>query len=153
MWNQYFLIITIMLSNIICSGQHEGDFQFGVISVKERQLNHWSKDSSANAIVLNEYGSGALEYDEKFEVKYYHHVRIKILNRQGFNEGNCVIQIYKPSWQTELLPDLKAYTYHIEGDQVKQYKVEKSAIFSEKTSDDFYNIKFTFPNIKEGSIY
>ncbi|MFY8003231.1 MAG: DUF3857 domain-containing protein, partial [Chitinophagaceae bacterium] len=48
--------------------------------------------------------------------------------------------------------DFEATTYNIENGTVVPVKLDESALLKEKVNRDFTVVKFTFPNLKEGSI-
>src|SRR5690606_34800525 len=60
--------------------------------------------------------------------------------------------LYKKDNNAEKISDITATTYNIENGKVTQVKLEKSAIFEENYDENHTLAKFTFPNIKEGSV-
>lgn len=117
----------------------------------EIETNIYPKDSTANALVIYEVGNSYIEkdnYNLKTEIKR----KLKILNRNGFKQANIVIPLYKKDNNAEKISDITATTYNIENGKVTQVKLEKSAIFEENYDENHTLAKFTFPNIKEGSV-
>jgi hypothetical protein len=47
---------------------------------------------------------------------------------------------------------LKGYSYHLDNGKIQKVKLSKQSIFEEKTSDEWTTIKFTMPDVKEGSV-
>ncbi|WP_439127335.1 hypothetical protein, partial [Polaribacter sp.] len=74
--------------------------------------------------------------------------RIKILNKAGFDNANITINLYKKKY----LKDLKAITYNLNGNQVIKNHLQEKDIFETQDGDDWSVYKFTFSNIKEGSV-
>ena len=63
------------------------------------------------------------------------------------------IRLYTNGEAEEELENLKAVTYNLENGKVVETKLEiKSAVFKDKINKNLVIKKFTFPNIKEGSI-
>ncbi len=62
------------------------------------------------------------------------------------------IVLYTSGNAEEKLDECKALTYNLENGDVKQTKLENSSIFKERLSKNAVVRKFTFPNVKEGSI-
>lgn len=79
--------------------------------------------------------------------------RIKIYNKDKASKYLDVeIPLYEYSGEKETVSGLKAYTYNIENDKVITSKVEKDAKFKSKEQKNLFLQKFTFPNVKDGSI-
>ncbi|MBO9619153.1 MAG: DUF3857 domain-containing protein, partial [Niabella sp.] len=78
--------------------------------------------------------------------------RIKVLNKKGFDAANISIGLYVSGNNEERLSDLKATTYNLDNGAVQPTKLESSNIFKEKITRNWSARKFTFPNVKEGSI-
>ena len=117
--------------------------------------DHSLIDTSANAIVLFEYGRSELEYVEserQLMVSHIKHVRIKIFNKDESEDANIVIPLYKYGNTFEYLRELKGKTYNYENGTIVTTDLEKSAIFNEKSSEYLNLTKFTLPNIKNNSI-
>lgn len=111
----------------------------------------FKKDSTANAIVIYEQGKSYVdknEYDLRTEKKH----KIKILNRAGFEHANIVIHLYNNERNSENISDIFATTYNkIDGEVVKT-KLKEKDIYREEYDENHTLVKFTLPNIKEGSI-
>lgn len=79
--------------------------------------------------------------------------RIKIYNKDKASKYLDVeVPLYEYSGEKETVSGLKAYTYNIENDKVITSKVEKDAKFKSKEQKNLFLQKFTFPNVKDGSI-
>ncbi|HLG41708.1 MAG TPA: transglutaminase domain-containing protein, partial [Chitinophagaceae bacterium] len=63
-----------------------------------------------------------------------------------------VIPIYTSGSAEEELSSLKAITYNLENGKVTETKLESKSVFKDKLDKKHTLKKFTFPNIKEGSI-
>ncbi|HRN91532.1 MAG TPA: DUF3857 domain-containing protein [Ferruginibacter sp.] len=111
-------------------------------------------DSSAHAVVLMDIGESEFTGNNQssFDLIYTHQKRIHIINKNGFDHATVQIPLYTSKNKEESLQSLVAYTYNLEGDKVAATKVEKSSIFIEKQNEYYKLCKFTFPNLKEGSI-
>ncbi len=125
------------------------------IDINMFNTDHSLVDTSANAIVLFEFGRSELEYVEserQLMVSHLKHVRIKIFNKDEADDANIVIPLYKYGNTFEYLRDLKGKTHNLENGKIITTDLEKSAIFNEKTSENVNLTKFTLPNIKNNSI-
>ena len=79
--------------------------------------------------------------------------RIKIYNKEKSSQYLDVeIPLYEGNGERESVSGLKAVTYNLENDKVVNAKVEKDAKFKSKEQKNQVIQKFTFPNVKDGSI-
>lgn len=79
--------------------------------------------------------------------------RIKIYNKEKSSQYLDVeIPLYEGNGEKEYVSGLKAVTYNLENDKVVNAKVEKDAKFKSKEQKNQIIQKFTFPNVKDGSI-
>ncbi len=110
-------------------------------------------DSSASAVVLFDYGVAYLSYTANDVNLYFErHTRIKILKKEGLGQADISVQLLQAGSSEEKLGNLKATTYNIENGKIVETKLDKDGTFKEKFNKNFNQIKFTLPNVKEGSI-
>ena len=149
-----------LLTAVLCMvvifnhAQEKSKIKFGKISPEDFENKVYSLDSNANAIVLSDIGSTEIQGNYKgwFSLEFKRHKRIHILNKNGYDAANVEIGIYSSGSMEEDLQGLKAVTYNLENGKVVETKLEKSGIFKDVISKNLNVKKFTFPNIKEGSI-
>ena len=122
---------------------------FGEITPEERALTNYSKDSTANAIVLYERGDNYFTLvDRKIRLIIEYHGKIKIFNEKAFDLGTISIPLYHTKQGVEKLTKIEAITHNGKS----QYHVQKSEIFTKDLSENWEEKSFTFPNLQEGSI-
>ncbi|WP_047546890.1 DUF3857 domain-containing protein [Psychroserpens sp. Hel_I_66] len=121
------------------------------VTKQDIELNVYAKDSTANALIIRETGKSFVDR-ETFLLNSEIKKKLKILNRSGFDNATETIYLYGNGIKKETVDDIKATVYNIENGQVTQTKLDKSSIFEEKYNEDYTIVKFTFPNIKEGSV-
>lgn len=136
------------------SAQDKNSNKFGKVSATDFNVSSPAIDTATSAVILADIGSSTLEGNNKgfFSLKHTRLRRIKILNKKGMDAGDVSIILYASGNAEEKLDECKAITYNLENGDVKQTKLENSAIFKEKLSKNAVVRKFTFPNVKEGSI-
>ena len=135
--------------------QKESPFtKFGKISPLNFETKVYAIDSGANAVVLSDIGSAALEGNSKgwFSLVTRRHKVVHILNKNGYDEANVEVHLYTNGSEEEKLDKVKAVTYNLVNGKVVETSLEKSAIFKEKINKNRLVKKFTMPNVKEGSI-
>ncbi len=128
---------------------------FGDVKPEDFTPTAYAVDSSAEAVYLFDGGSTKFQGNTKgfFDVVFKVHVRIRLLKKNSFdNVSKVVIPTYAASSQFEQrITDFQAATYNIENGKVITTALNKNSLFKEKDGD-YINTKFTFPDLKEGSI-
>ena len=153
--------LRLIISTIFCLSvfqnfaQEKSKIKFGKVTADDFKQNVYSLDSSANAFVIADIGSTEILGNNKgsFSLEFKNYRRVHILNKNGYDIANVEIPIYTNGSAEEELKSLKAVTYNLENGKVVETKLEtKSAVFKDKINKNLVIKKFTFPNIKEGSI-
>ena len=128
--------------------------KFGKISAEDFSKKIYSIDSNANAVVIADIGSSEILGNSKgsFSVEFKRYRRVHILNKNGYDQADVRIYIYKNGSVEEDLSSLKAVTYNLENGKITETKLDKNNIFRDQLDKNRAIKKFTFPNIKEGSI-
>lgn len=150
----HFLTI---IAIVCCLGISQAqNYKFGKVSVEELKQKQHSAYPEANAAILYreihtnfEYtsSSGFFMVTEVFE-------RIKIYNKEGFDWASKKIELYQGnSGSNDEISGLKGVTYHLsENNKIEEIKLKNDGIFEENTSKYIHQVKFTMPNVKEGSV-
>ncbi|RYE29547.1 MAG: DUF3857 domain-containing protein, partial [Sphingobacteriaceae bacterium] len=66
------------------------DFETGKISNQELNMKTYSKDSAANAVVLQEFGTAEISNRDHSPLVFQYHVKIKIFNSKAFDQGDVI---------------------------------------------------------------
>ena len=122
-----------------------------VVTEDELLMNTYDKDSSANAVVLYEYGVSYLS-PNVFLIGSEVHKKIKIFNKNGFEKGNVSIVLFNNGRVGESVNNIKASTYNYTDGKINETVIEKDQIFTERFDGNNTIIKFTLPNLQEGSV-
>ncbi len=129
------------------SAQKEDDF--GKLTSFEKNFKTYEKDSTAKAVVLFEKGKDHFEViGSKIRLIKEYHVKIKILKKEGFDKATVSIPYYHKDRLTEIIENISAITHN---EDSKSF-VLKSKIYTSDVSENWSEKKFTFPNVREGSI-
>jgi len=132
------------------------DFSFGAVNADEVALTQYARDSTADAVVLQEYGRTRFSFDDQtgeISLVFTHHVRLKILNKDGAKQANIVIPLYKNGDREEHLEALKAVTLNVDVNGKRQEVwLETKNSYKEAYSKYVTLTKFTMPDIQNGSI-
>ncbi len=145
------IVIAFSLQYFQISAQ---DFPFGKPSSKEFELKKYDKDTSANAVVLKEFGTAYINNNDG-ELILEYHVRIKIFNSKGFKHGNIEIATRKQDSDTyEKLTEIKAITFYRDEDNlIRTSELDPKQIFRESKADKYHDLtKFAMPNLRDNCI-
>ena len=147
-------IITLTLFlfiGLFCSSQENYNSESYRVTLDDIKSTTFKRDTTANALVIYERGNSYVdkyEFDLRTEVQH----KIKILNKEGFDNANITIYLYNNERRSEKIDKIIATIYNlVEGDVVKTALTEKE-IYREKYDENHTLVKFTMPNIKEGSV-
>lgn len=155
---KYKLIICCLALHLISVNGHaqeKNKIKFGDVTEKDFATKIYSVDSNASAVVIADIGSSKIEGNSKgwFSLIFKHYKRVHILNKNGYDIANVSVELYTNGTDEEQLDRLKAVTYNLENGKVVETKLDvKNSVFKDKVSKNWLVKKFTFPNVKEGSI-
>ncbi len=145
------ILISVLLT-ITTSGIAQ-EYKFGKVSKEELLETSFQSDSSANAAILYESKNIYMEYTSRgFELVTEVYRRIKLYNKEGFDQASEEIFLYKNNSYKEEVMGLKGITFSIVNDKVVETKLKKDGIFKSEFSDKYDQKKFTMPSLTEGSI-
>ena len=129
--------------------------KYGNITEDELKMNVYTKDSSANAVVLYQDAYTDYNYRETdFRLQSYFKKKIKILTTEGCDKADIVIPYYSStkSPRGDNISGIEAYAYNLENGKVKKEKMDKSLIFDERINDNWKQVKFSIPSVKAGTV-
>ncbi len=153
---RYFVLILILFLFLTSFAQDKKLPAFGKVDVSELQLKECSFEKDARAMVLFSEGESLFKVDRNAQgtsvlEQTEFHVRIKIFNKNGFDQAN--VKITYPVSSEVSITHFTAQTYNLDASgNVVISKVDKSAIFDKKLNTRFAQKIFAFPDVKEGSI-
>jgi hypothetical protein len=142
------LSIVLFFITLQVTSQETNFPKWGIFSDYEKNLTIYEKDTTAHAVVLNEIGYSKTEAGGDYNIVTQVHIRIKILDTEGFEEGNIKIRYHK----NEEITNIKATTTNIVNDIRMINDLDKNNIFTEKLNEFYSSVNFTFPNLQKGSI-
>ena len=134
---------------------HGQDFskEFGKIGKSEIELQQYSPDKNAEAVVLFDIGkSYFLNTDNSFDVIFERTTRIKILTEAGIKWAEVEIPYYQEGDIYEKVYAIEAYAYNYENGHLTKTSLKQSNIYSEKVNNYWKVMKFAIPNVKKGTI-
>ncbi len=146
----FTILFTIL--NFTATGQTLSR-EFGVISITEYDMEEYTPDKDAEAVVLFDYGqSSFIRNENNFDVVFERTTRIKILTDAGIDYAQIEIPIYQEGNIYEKLYDVEAYTYNFENGRTIKTPLDLSNIYEEVYNEYWVAKKFAMPNVKKGSV-
>ncbi len=145
------ILILFLISNLNLLAQSQFNAASYRVTLGDLKTNAFEKDSTANALIIYKAGNSFVdraEYDLRTKVQE----KIKILKKEGFNKTEISIHLYNNGSRREKATEIVATTYNLENGKVIKTNLQKKDIFREKYDDNHTFVKFTLPNIKEGSV-
>lgn len=150
----------IFLATFTCVAPHSvlaqetAGIQMDKFSPSDFNISSPLINPATGAVVIADIGSSMLEnFDGAWRVVFKRYKRIKILATTGFDA--CTVKILYSSADNSdsKLKDLKAFTYNQSNSGVKRTSLTAEEFYLSRTQkDDLLEEKFTFPNVKVGSI-
>ena len=151
------LFFSLIYFNSCLFAQQKSPIKFGKVTQNELDMKYYSKDSTAEAVVLYDYADVYLDYDRNLEVLNFiskYHIRIKVLKKSGLATANRTISYnLNRSGNEEIIKEIEGYTYNIENGKIVTTKLTKESIFNEHIIDTKYKKIVAMPNVKEGSVF
>jgi hypothetical protein len=120
--------------------------KFGDVTTEELKMVQSPIDSTAGALVLFDYG--VVTFDYSFNIVLERHIRIKIFNSSEFDRADVKI----PYAVGDRVQGLKIASYNLESGKVVETDVKRKETFDEKVNDDVRQMRFSIPNVREGSV-
>jgi len=149
-------ILPLILSLLICSQLFSQKVvkEFGVISLDEIKMNSYEKDKEAKAVVLYDKGK-SIFYDTKggYDIRFTRHKRIKIFDNSESQYAEVSIPYYVDGFgKTEVVKSIKAVSYNYINGVLVEKELDPKTIYEEQISERWFNKKFVFPDVQDGSI-
>lgn len=150
--NKSILLLILLIFSSFISAQETYNSINMVVSIADLKSSTYTRDSIANAFFIYEKGFSRVENGGGYNLLTDYEAKIKILNEQGYDHATVKVLLYRNKKHKESFNSLVAYTYNLEQGKIIKTKVEKEQIYYEKHDQNFTSVKFTFSNIKPGSV-
>lgn len=132
-------------------------FSYGKATPSEMGLKSYDKDTSANALVLNEHGRAEIVVTNTNDIRllYEYHVKIKIFNHKGFPNGTVEIRLGNNADNSlnETMENIAGITTYKDDNGTTQVaELDPKNVY--KTRDNKYNttLKFAMPAMRDGCV-
>jgi hypothetical protein len=154
MRNIFLPVAILSLLAYTSATAQKAPIKFGDIPMEDMKMTVYPKDSSAEAVVLCDFGSSTIEYDQNdgFILNFERIRRIKVFTKDGLKQGEFAIPLWRVGENEERLNGLKVVTYNLENGKVVETKAKNESIFKEQRDKNLTIVKIAAINVKEGSV-
>ncbi len=133
------------------------DFPFGSISKNDLVMKNYSLDTSAHAVVLQEFGKSRITIgnDDRIKLFFDYHVKVKIFDDKGFDNGTVKVHLYNNSDNDsyEEISGIQGITVFNDENGIQQeVELEKKKIYPEKINKHWAVYTFALPGLKKGCV-
>lgn len=137
---------------VIVTHAQEHGFTFGEVTHRDLGMTSYAKDSTADAVVINEFGEAYIDNYNDHNLVFEYHVKIKILKKSGLKHADVEIPLYKDGVRFEKLREVKASSFTLENGSIRQIPLESRNVFTENSNKNLDIKKFAIPGVREGSV-
>ncbi len=146
-----FAFISLLSISINVTAQKK--VKLGKVSIDELKMDTYAPDSTAEAVILYEKRYYNIEYNRGFQLVTEVHRRIKILQKDAIdNWGSISFSLYTNHGKSQNLSKFTAYTFNLSDGKISSEKLTLRDAFRERTSEHYFSKKFSFKNVKVGSV-
>lgn len=158
MRNRLLIVSLLMATLFQQSIVAQDEYKFGKVTEEELKMTHYEPDTSATAVYLYMMGDTKFTYSStvgEFGTETNYAYRIKILKSEGKKYADVTIPFYvnnASGGTRERIESIKATSYTLVDGKVVESDLSKKYIFEEKGSGNWRVMKFSIPNVEEGSV-
>jgi len=127
-------------------------FEFGKISNSELDMKRYDNDTSAVAVVLNEFGEAFFDMENLNKIIFQYHIKIKVLREGGKRYADFEIPMRKNNGKQETVQKVKAISLNRIGNERKESTLLAKNIFTENVNEYYSLTKFAVPGVQVGSV-
>lgn len=148
-------IVFIVLALAFSLFTNAQNYKFKKVSKQELEQKEHAIEKDATAAVLYRKTFTSFNYsqDDGFVVETLVHERTKIYKQDGYKYATVAIPMYRNSNSSrEEVLGLKAFSYNLKDGKVVESKLDGKNIFKEESGKTRNVIKFTMPDINDGTV-
>jgi hypothetical protein len=148
------LLLTGFLTSTTLMAQN---FPYEKASQEELDMKSYSKDTSANALILNEFGKSSINETNRSDIRltFEYHVKIKILNHKGFRNGTIELDLRNNENNNlaDELQDISGMTsYKDDNGAIQTIELDPTSIYKTRINKYLTAVKFAMPGLRDGCV-
>ena len=146
-----------LITFMACSYAIAQDFPYGEVDNKALEMKKYDKDTSAHAVMLQEYGTSRIAITNDYHVRliFEYHAKIKFFDSKEFeNAGTILIPIYTgDDLVFDEVYEIKGVTYYKDDKGlVQKAELDPKKVFTVKEDKHYSTVKFAMPSLKSGCV-
>ncbi len=142
--------ITISLIVPLLASAQKNTVKFGKADIEEVMMSTYEKEPQAEALFLCEKKTVTVQNDFSFQIDVF--VRIKIFNKEAVELANMKLAYISGTDRKESVSGIAANTYNLVNGKVVKTSMPKKNVFTEKLNEYVNVVKFSLPEVREGSV-
>jgi transglutaminase-like putative cysteine protease len=145
-----FLLVAFIYTE--SSAQYYNGFAFGSVTYDELELKSYPKDTTAAAVILNEFGEAYIDNGGDNNLLLEYHVKIKILKTEGLDQANFRILLRKNGSTKETIKKVEGLTYNLVNGSLRRTPMLHNSTFNTSLNEYRDESTFTLPDVQVGSV-
>jgi hypothetical protein len=133
-------IILFLLFPLLNISAQPAPIEFGDIDKSLLEMKVYDKDTTADAIVVCDYGSLKV-----YNFQFSRTVRYKILKKSGCDFANFAFPVSSKA-------SIRGITYNLVNGKIVKTKLKSESIFEEDIDHRYFRYKVAMPNVQVGSV-
>jgi len=144
--------IFLILLPFSALAQYYHGFPFGSVTYDDLNLKVYPKDTTASALILDEFGEAYIDNDGANNLLLEYHVKIKILKIEGLGQADFQILLRKNGSTKEFIREVEGFTYNIANGALKKTPMPRSSAVTTSLNEYLDQSTFTLPEVRVGSV-
>lgn len=145
----------VAVAVVCCLGLNEGaaqsaDMRWGSIPDEHLAALDFPADPNAQAIVLGDVAD--VRIDNRGEVRFERHRRVKVLNEGGYDLGTITIH-YDARDRAQRISGIRGQTFVTERGRTRRIQMGRDAVFTERLEGGYERVTFTLPALAPGAVF
>ncbi|CAA0248739.1 DUF3857 domain-containing protein [Tenacibaculum maritimum] len=128
--------------------QKKNSTKIGRVSKKDLEITSYEKDTTANAFVLLEHSNTYIDEKNNYNFVSDYYFKKKLLTKAASDISIVSILLYKK----EKINQIEGITYNLNNGNIDKTVLSPKSIFEKQINENWKEVTFTLPNIKEGSV-
>lgn len=152
---RYLKILILFFFCALCTqskAQYYHGFPFGTVTYEELNNKSYSNDTTAAAVVLDEFGEAYIDNGGENNLLLEYHVKIKILKTEGLDQANFRILLRKNGSTKELIREVEGFTYNVVSGSLRKTPMPRKSTFTTSLNEYRDESTFTLPEVQVGSV-
>jgi hypothetical protein len=147
MYTRFLLALMLVYTGLAATAQDHG-FEYGKTTYRELDMKRYEKDTTAEAVVLQEFGEAYMDNGNDYNLLLEYHVRIKILKKSGIRLANIEIPLRHNDSRKETVRKIRASAYNYENGSMKETRFDPKNIFKQDLNQYWDATKFASPTYR-----